>query len=272
MSTVRASAVLLVAVLAAGCADQPIGSAAPTATPVPEPTPVSLTYELGTQVWYEGLVVTFDRVTSLLDVRGGTVSLLVAVANPNDDPVVLDGGVSLAVGDERIEATRDSAIPEVPGKGSVATVLTFELQSIASIDVAAFELGHAPDHVARVPVTPAGGNAVTFEPMALALKGSAQASTLKLALKSGLVRWDLPDWTQELNANLEVLTLTYDVTYTGDFGGGLAFTGDNIALRLPDGTVVSARKADYDGIRERLRNSFLARLAASGRPASSHVS
>lgn len=242
MSTVRASVLLLVAVLAAGCGDQPVRSAPPTATPVPEPTPVSRTYELGTQVWYEGLVVTFDRVTSLLDVHGGTVSLVVGVANPNGDPVGLDAGISLAIGDEHVEATHDSAVPEVPGNGSVAAVLTFELQSIASIDDAVFELGRAPDHIARVPVTPAGGKALTFKPQTFGLKGSAQASTLKLALKSGLLRWDLPDWTQELNANLQVLTVTYDVTYMGDFAGGLAFTGENVALKLPDGKVVSARK------------------------------
>ena len=50
-----------------------------------------------------------------------------------------------------------------------------------------------------------------------------------------MLRWDLPDWSQELDASLEALTLTYDVTYTGDFAGGFAFTGDNVALRLPDG-------------------------------------
>jgi len=233
---------MLVALLAAGCVDQPVGSARPTATIAPEPTPVSQTYALGTQVWYEGLVITFDRVTSLLDIRGGTVSLLVGVANPNEDPAALDGGISLAIGDVHVDTTRDSAIPEVPGNGSVATVLTFELQSIASIDDAVFEVGRAPDHIARVPVTPAAGKAVTFEPQAFGLKGSGQASTLKVVLKRGLLRWDLPDWTQELNANRAVLTVTYDVTYTGDFAGGFAFTGGNVVLKLPDGTVVSARK------------------------------
>jgi hypothetical protein len=238
----RTMALVLLMVLVAACADAPVASAPPTPTPAPEPTPVSLTYELGTQVWYEGMVLTFDRVTSLLDVRGGTVDLLVGIANPNEDAADLGAGITLLVGDVRVEPTRDSQVPEVPGNGSVATVLTFELQSIPSVDDAAFEVGRAPDHVARVPITPAAGEAVTYEPQTFALKGSAQASSLKLTLKTGLLRWDLPDWTQELNAKIEVLTLTYDVTYLGDFGGGLAFTGDNVALKLPDGKVVSARK------------------------------
>ena len=238
----RIGAAFATFVLLGGCADAPVPSAAPTATPAPEPTAVSKTYELGTKVWYEGLVLTFDRVTSLLDVRGGTVDLLVGVENPNPDDAQLDAAITLVVGDVRIAPTRESRIPEIPATGSVATILTFEVQAIPSVDAAAFEVGGAPDHVGRVPITPSGGDVLAYEPVAFGLTGSAQASSLKLALRSGLVRWDLPDWAQELNAKLEVLTVTYDVTYTGDFAGGLAFTGDNVALKLPDGTVLRARK------------------------------
>jgi hypothetical protein len=238
----RIGAALAIAVLLAACSDAPVPTAAPTAAPTPEPTPVSRTYELGTKVWYEGLVITFDRVTSVLDARGGTVDLLVAVANPNADPAELKGAISLAVGDVRILPTRESRIPEVPPSGSVATILTYELQAIPTVDAGTFELGGPPDHVALVPITPAAGEPLSYEPLTFPLAGSATASILKISLRSGLLRWDLPDWFQELNAKLEVLTVTYDVTYTGDFAGGLAFTGDNVALKLPDGTVVQARK------------------------------
>jgi hypothetical protein len=232
----------MLALLIAGCGDGQVPSAAPTATPVPEPTPVSKTYELGTAVWYEGLVVTVDRVTSLLDARGGTVDVLVGIANPNPDAADLDGAITLVAGDVRVEPTRDSNVPQVPGNGSVATILTFELQAVASVDDAILEIGGPPEHVGRVPITPAAGDPLTFEPQELALEGSAQASSLKIALAGGLLRWDLPDWGEELNAGLQVLTLTYNVTYAGDFAGGLAFTGDNVALKLPDGTVVGARR------------------------------
>jgi len=40
----------------------------------------------------------------------------------------------------------------------------------------------------------------------------------------------------------EVLTVTYDVTYVGTFMGGIAFTGANVRLRLPNGTLVGPRK------------------------------
>lgn len=232
---------LAIAVVLAGC-EPAAPSVAPTPTFTPEPTPVTKTYELGTEVWYEGLVVTIDRLTSTLSARGGLVEVLVGVANPGEDAAQLNGAITIVVGDTRVEPTRESNLPEAPAQGSVATILTFELQAIASIDGAVIEIGGAPLHVARVPVTPAAGTPVAYEPEALELAGAATASTLKLRLTGGLLRWDLPDWHQELDAKLQVLTLTYDATYTGDFAGGFAFTGDNVRLRLPDGTVVAARK------------------------------
>ena len=55
------------------------------------------------------------------------------------------------------------------------------------------------------------------------------------------MRWDLPDWHDELPLATEALTVTYDVTYTGTFSGGIPFTADNVRIRLPDGTVLAPR-------------------------------
>lgn len=241
----------LAAVLA-GCLDADAPSAAPTPTRAPEPTPITTTYDLRTDVWYEGLVLHFDVVTATLDDRGGPVIVNFRIDNPTEDLGELDGKVRLVVDGTPVDATRESTVPSVPSKGSAGAVLTFELQGIASIDDAMIEVGAAPLHVAKVPLTPAAGKPLTFEPVAPELKGSGTAGSVKIALRSGLLRWDLPDWSQELDATIAALTITYDVTYTGDFGGGLAFTGnfvgsiaDNeagVALRLPDGEVVEARK------------------------------
>jgi hypothetical protein len=93
-----------------------------------------------------------------------------------------------------------------------------------------------------VPLTSRGGEPAFLEPVELTLKGAAAASDLKITIHAGELRSDLPDWSQELSSSLEALTLTYDASYTGTFGGGFAFTGDNIALRLPDGTIVGPRR------------------------------
>jgi hypothetical protein len=238
----RRGAALALTMALAACGDASTPTGASTVAITPEPTPVTTVYELGSQVWYEGLVLTFDRVTATLDERGGLVDVLVGVANPGTDSDDLSGKIALVVGGTRIEPTRDSNIPDVPGGGSVAAVLTYELQAIPSIEDAVIQVGASPLHIARVPMTPGAGALVSYEPEALALAGSATAASLKITLRGGLLRSDLPDWWQELDAGLEALTLTYDVTYTGDFAGGLAFTGDNVALRLPDGSIIAARR------------------------------
>jgi len=235
------SVAMAAAVALAGCLDDR-PSAAPTASAAPEPTPTTTVYSFDSTIWYEGLEIHVVSVTATLDALGGPVTVVIRLDNPTADDSQLDGAVDLVVGSVRAAPTRESTIPQVPAGDSAAATLTYELQGITSIDAAVLEFGAGPLHVARLPITAAAGEAVTFEPIVLDVSGTASASSLKLELTGGEVRWDLPDWSQELDAGLQALTLSYNGTYTGSFSGGFAFTGDNVALRLPDGTVVGARR------------------------------
>jgi hypothetical protein len=225
----------------AACTDE-APSLAPTPTATPEPTAAVTTYQPDTTVWYEGLTVEIASVTATLDQRGGPVQVLVHLDNPTTEDSSLDGPITLLIGTVRAEPTRESTLPDIPAGATTTATLTYELQGISSIDKAVLEIGSGPLHVARVPLTAAAGSAVVFEPQELAPTGNGTSGTLKLTIHKGELRWDLPDWSQELDASLQALTITYDATYTGDFSGGFAFTGDNVALKLPDGTVVEARR------------------------------
>jgi hypothetical protein len=239
----RLTALLAALVLAlGGCLDSPATPAAPTPTSTPEPTPVTTSYRLGMSVWYEGLVLHFDEATAVLDARGGPVEVTLRIQNPNDAPGVLDGPIRLAIGSTHVEPNRESSIPDIDPQGSATVVLTYELQGIASVDDAAIEVGAVPLHVARVPLMPDPAAKTVFEPVPIEVAGAGTAAELRVTLRSGLLRWDLPDWSEELGAELAVLTLTYDVTFAGNFPGGISFTGENVALRLPDGTVVEERR------------------------------
>lgn len=236
-----AALVVAAAVAVAACTDD-APSIAPTPTASPEPTAAVRTYQLNTTVWYEGLKIEVVSVTATLDQRGGPVEVLLHLDNQTEEDSSLDGAVSLLIGTVRAEPVRDSTVPDLPAGATGAATLSYELQGISSLDTAVLEIGSGPLHVARVPLTAAAGAAVVFEPRELALKGNGTSGTLKLTIHKGELRWDLPDWSQELDASLQALTITYDATYTGDFSGGFAFTGDNVALKLPDGTIVEARK------------------------------
>lgn len=256
-------ALVAIATLAAAC-DTPGPSPAPTPTRAPEATPVTTVYELAADVWYEGFVLHLGQATARLDARGGTVDVLMTIDNPNPDPADLDAPITLVVAGTRLEPTRESQVPSTPGGESRLALLSFELQEIASAADAVLEIGSAPDHVARVAFRPgAAPPALTiFQPVELELGGSGAAGDLRIVLRSGLLRWDLPDWSEQLPADLLALTITYDVTYGGSFSGGFPFTGENVALRLPDGTVVEARRDGHSqsveliGAKKTRRNLF----------------
>jgi hypothetical protein len=242
----RAGALGLVAALFAGCLDVPVPSSSPTAAPTPEPTPITTTYDLERTAWYEGLLIHVDSAVATLDERGGPVSIRIRLENPGEDDGELTGRILLQLSPDSSEPTvvpnRDSKVPPVPAHGFAGAVLTYDLQGVASVDDAAILIGEAPLHVARIPLTSAGGTARLFEPVELELSGAGAVGDLRLALRGGLLRWDLPDWSEELPDSVQALTLTYDATYLGDFAGGFAFTADNIQLRLPDGTRIAPRR------------------------------
>lgn len=237
----RAAALAVLGAIVMGCLDEPVASVAPTPTRQPEPTPVTTTYQLGTTVWYEGLLLRVDRAVAILDERGGPVEVSIRVENTGPELSDLNAPIRLVVGDTIVEPTRESRVPSVPANGAVGAQMTYELQGIASVDDAVIEIGAEPLHVARVPLTPAAGELVAFEPVTLDLSGTGTAGTLRARLRSGLIRWDLPDWSQELDAGVRALTLTYDATYLGDFPGGFAFTLDTVRLRLPNTAIVEPR-------------------------------
>lgn len=240
-SAAAAGLVLTLAVVLGAC-DTPAASVAPTPTRAPEPTPVETAYQLGTEVWYEGLVLHMDLATARLDVRGGTVDIAFRIENPGAEPSDLDATMRLVVGGNRVEPTSESHVPSTPAGETTLALLTFELQEIASADDAVLEIGADPDHIAKVPFGPDGGPAVSFRPVELEVKGSGAAGDLRIALRTGVVRWDLPDWSQELTDDQRAVTIRYDVTYNGAFAGGFAFTGDNVGLRLPNGKIVEERR------------------------------
>ena len=245
-AALRLASLALIPAVLAGCLDVAVPSASPTLAPTAEPTPPTTTYAPGTTAWYEGLTITVQAVTATLDERGGPVVVVLRLENPAEDDAELDARVLLQVdadaGDPPLAPTRDSKIPTVPAAGTAEATLTYELQGVASVDRAVIQIGESPLHVARVPLTAAGGAATTLEPIELDLSGAGSAGDLRIAIRNVVLRWDLPDWSEELSAQLAVLTLTYDVTYLGDFDGGFAFTGDNVALRLADGHWVASRR------------------------------
>jgi hypothetical protein len=231
---------LAAAFIVAACSPE----VAPSPSPVTggEPTPSVTVYHLETTVWHAGLVLAFHSATATMDPRGGIVDIDARFENPTDDPLTVTSPIRLTAGGQGFELSRDTKLGDIPGHGATEVTLSFDVIGRSNVEDAVLRIGESERHQALIPFRPGLVPTVTLEPRAIEAKGVATAGDLRLTLKSAEQRWDLPDWLEELATSAQALTVTYDVAYRGSFGGGFAFTADNIALQLPDGSTIAPRR------------------------------
>lgn len=231
----------LVAALVVGAcgSDEPTRSGS---TEPPLPTPTVTRYELNATVWYAGLVLDLGSATTIFDPSGGTVTLLIRISNPGTDDRTFDTPLRITAAAEGFDPVSGTEPPLVPAGGFVDDLISFDVPGRPSVDDAVIRIGRSDDNQAIVPFGNGGLQLATLEPVTLAVNGTANAADLRVTIRTAELRWDLPDWGDELPVNTAALTVTYDATYRGTFGGGIAFSADTVSLVLPDGTTVKPRK------------------------------
>jgi hypothetical protein len=228
--------------LLAGClVDAPTPSLRPTPTPEPDPTATVTVYPLDTTIWYGGLVLTFGSATATLDAKGGPIAVDLTIQNPGPEDANLDGPLLLTAAGRAIQTSRETVLPLVPAGGQVALPLVFVVDGAFDVAAAVIRVGRSGENRALVPFVPGVVEPVTLAPVTAELAVEGQAGALRIELSGLDLRADLPDWHQELPRGVLALTLTYSATFRSGFAGGFAFTPDNVALRLPDGTTVGSR-------------------------------
>jgi hypothetical protein len=239
-AALRAAAVLLAGLLIAACGpEQNQPSTGPTAVPIETPTVTQ--YQLGATVWYAGLVIHVTSATAAFDPTGGTVSIATRFDNPGADDAAPDFPIRITAGGSGYDPVHGTQLPLVPAGGSADALLSFDVAGRGSVEGAVLRIGRSEANQALVPFGAGPVALKTLQPVELQLGGKAVAADLQLVLRTGELRWDLPDWSDEEPVNVAALHLDYDVVYKGSAPGGLAFTGDNVTLVLPDGSSVSPR-------------------------------
>lgn len=238
----RLALLALATALAVGaCGPDETPSSAGSTEP-PLPTPTVIRYELNTTVWYAGMVLTFESATTIFDPTGGTVTVLVRISNPGTDDRSFDLPIRITAAAQGFEPVSGTEPPLVPAGGAVDELISFDVPGRPSVDDAVIRIGASEAVQAIVPFGRGPLKLATLEPITLPVKGTANAADLRVTIRTGELRWDLPDWAEELPVNTAALTVSYDATYRGTFEGGLAFSGDNVSLVLPDGSIVKPRK------------------------------
>jgi hypothetical protein len=234
---------LVVASVLAVAACGPEELASPSGpTEAPLPTPSVTRYELNTTVWYAGMIVSFGSATAIFDPTGGTVTILARITNPATDDRSFDAPIRITAQAQGFDPVHGTELPLVPAGGATDVLLTYDVPGLPSVDDAVIRVGSSESNQAIVPFGNGPVAVATLEPVPLVVKGTANAGDLRVTIRSGELRWDLPDWADELPVNVAAITVTYDATYRGSFSGGLAFSGANVSLILPDGSTVLPRK------------------------------
>jgi hypothetical protein len=204
--------------------------------PTPD-EPVVATVDVGGEAWFAGFHVTLGTATAeITPGKRGTLAIEATFENTGDEDARLDATITLTSAGETATEGFDQDIPSVPGGTSGKGLFSFSVEDTFTFDDAVLTLGQPANQQAVLPLK--GGEAVTREPVKLAVSGTGKAGDLQIDLAGAEIRADSP-WKhgQQKKGSL-VVTFDYSATFTSGFAGGFAFTAENVALKLPDGTTV----------------------------------
>ena len=204
----------------------------------PAASPVVTTIDVGKEAWFAGFHVTLGTATLETKNGRGTVKIETTLENTGEDGARLDATIRLASGGETATEGFDNDVPSVDGLASGKGLLSFRVKDTFTFDDAVLTLGLPTNQQAVLPLKGGADTTIALEPLALTLSGSGKADTLKLDVTGGEIRADQPWSHGQMKKGTLVLTVRYSATFDSGFAGGFAFTGENVGLKLPDGTTV----------------------------------
>ena len=212
--------------------------------------PVSAT--LGQEAWFAGFHVTFKDLTIEPDGRYGDLKIAATFENLGEDDGRLDATIVLKSGGQPVRESFDMDIPSVPAGESVDGTFGFSIKDDFSLDDAVLTLGSPAVQQVVVPLSASAGTPVSLEPSTLALSGSGTAGQLELKVEGGDLRADKPENHGQMESGKLALTVNYAATNHGTGAATFPFTGENVRLRLPDGTEIATisdgRSQSIEGI------------------------
>ena len=212
--------------------------------------PVSMT--LGQEAWFAGFHVTFNDLTITPNGRYANLNIGATFENVGEDDARLDATILLKSGGQPVRESFDMDIPGVPAGDTMDGTFGFSIKDDFNLDDAVLTLGTPAVQQVVVPLSASAGTPVTLEPTTLALSGSGTAGQLELKLDGGDLRADTPDNHGQMEAGKLALTVNYSATNHGTGAATFPFTGDNVRLRLPDGseiaTIHDGRSQSIEGI------------------------
>lgn len=207
---------------------------------------------LGQEAWFAGFHVTFNDLTITPDGRHGELKIGATFENLGDDDARLDATIALESGGQPVRESFAMDIPSVPAGDTMDGTFGFSIKDDFTLDDAVLTLGTSAVQQVVVPLSATAGTPVSLEPTTLALSGSRTAGQLELKLDGGDLRADKPQKHGQMESGKLALTVRYSATNHGTGAATFPFTGENVRLRLPDGTeigtIADGRSQSIEGI------------------------
>jgi hypothetical protein len=223
--------------VAAGGID--ISSSDEDETAAEQPAIEPVQQSLGQEAWFAGFHITFDELSLVMDGRRGDLHITASFENLGRDESRMDATIKLMSGGQPVSESFDMDIPSVPSGETVDGTFGFAIDEDFNLDDAVLTLGTPAVQQVVLPLGASSGEFVSLEPTTLSLSGAATAGQLELKVDGGELRADRPERHGQMESGKLALTVTYAATNHGTGAADFPFTGENVRLKLPDGSVIA---------------------------------
>lgn len=168
------------------------------------------------------------------------VDIATTVGNEGTDPETFGSTLDLfAAGKHYSPDDVGTKLPTVAGQAQTNGNISFDVDDKFAFGDAVLTIGHPSHEQVVLPLgapTAGGGVSIDLAPATFAVTGTASTGPLRLTVSDVVLRADNPKDHLEAEKGKRFLSITFDVTDTSGFPAGYAFTHENVALKLPDGT------------------------------------
>jgi hypothetical protein len=213
------------------------------------PEPI-VTAQIDKTFWYAGFKVTLGKA---MYGPGKQVTIVATFDNESTQSEIFEAElvVQTPANNFIADSGMQDDVPKVPGKSSGMGTLVIPVnRQPFSFAGATLIVGDASGAQAKVPLD-GNGTLVDLAPKPVAVTGSVTAMTLTLTLKGGDLRYDVLSSHEQLKVGKLSLTLIFNISFTSDIQDEYPFSGNNLTLKLPDGTTTGSQDGPVELLKTR---------------------
>jgi hypothetical protein len=222
-----------------------------TTTNPPPPPPLDGTVlQVADEFWHSGFRVELTKAEAFRSrsIYGSRISYWLRVwgdfENQGGDVASFNPEMAIVASGDSF-AYRRGQPPRILPESSALGHLTFLIPEDLDLESAELVIGAVGENRARIPLGSLGA-AVRLEPTDVVISGQLATELIDFDFTGASLRYDLPDLHRQLELGKRALTLYFDVT--SRIAGDVQISPDDIALVLPDGSIIVPAAAELGSL------------------------